>query len=83
MLGHLLAITEGRQMVALLTRLEWASGARRRNVLHRHSRYLGQVTLTRRPRWIAGSSGSPRHNFAWQVWSESPTGRDPSIWFRP
>ena len=27
-----------------------------------------KVIVTKRPRWIAGSTGSPRHNYAWFVW---------------
>jgi hypothetical protein len=27
-----------------------------------------KIVVTKRPRWIAGSTGSPRHNYAWFVW---------------
>ena len=27
-----------------------------------------KIIVTKRPRWIAESSGSPRHNYAWFVW---------------
>lgn len=27
-----------------------------------------KVIVTKRPRWIEGSKGSPRHNYAWFVW---------------
>jgi hypothetical protein len=27
-----------------------------------------KIVVTKRPRWIEGSTGSPRHNYAWFVW---------------
>lgn len=27
-----------------------------------------KIIVTKRPRWIAGSTGSPRHNYSWFVW---------------
>ena len=27
-----------------------------------------KIIVTKRPRWITGSTGSPRHNYAWYVW---------------
>jgi len=27
-----------------------------------------KIVVTKRPRWIEGSTGSPRHNYAWYVW---------------
>lgn len=27
-----------------------------------------KVIVTKRPRWVEGSKGSPRHNYAWFVW---------------
>jgi len=40
----------------------------------KHPAYAGKVVVTKRPRWIAGSKGSPRHNYAWYIWD---FGRDP------
>lgn len=27
-----------------------------------------KIVVTKRPKWIAGSTGSPRHNYAWFIW---------------
>lgn len=27
-----------------------------------------KIVVTKRPRWVAGSTGSPRHNYAWFCW---------------
>jgi hypothetical protein len=27
-----------------------------------------KVVVTKRPRWIADSTGSPRHNYSWFIW---------------
>lgn len=31
--------------------------------------YFGKQVLLWRPRWIPGSTGSPRHNYAWYIWA--------------
>ena len=38
------------------------------------ARFAGAVMLTARPRWVerGGDDASPRHNFAWAVWSGTP-----------
>jgi hypothetical protein len=33
-----------------------------------HPAYMLKICVTKRPRWIEGSKGSPRHNYAWYVW---------------
>lgn len=54
-------------MVAMLLRNEYDSAASRRD-LFEHESFSIKLVLTKRPRWVAGSSGAPRHNFAWYVW---------------
>jgi hypothetical protein len=60
--------------VALLVRAEWLTPKARRKLVHEHSHFAGAVMLTTRPRWIERTkdSASPRHNFAWAVWSAEP-----------
>jgi hypothetical protein len=33
--------------------------------------YSRKIIVTKRPRWVKGSTGSPRHNYAWYVWDFS------------
>lgn len=30
--------------------------------------FAAKIVVTKRPRWIEGSTGSPRHNYAWFIW---------------
>ena len=48
-------------------RHEWECAANRDGLLDEEP-FAGMLTLTCRPRWIAGSTGSPRHNYAWFIW---------------
>jgi hypothetical protein len=68
--------------VALLVRAEWLIPNARRHLLHEHPHFAGAVMLTARPRWVerGGDDASPRHNFAWAVWSGTPRVGDP--WLR-
>lgn len=56
--------------VAMLLRHEWDSGVQTQELTD-HPAYAGRVTLRYRPRWIKGSTGSPRHNYAWFLWDWS------------
>ena len=68
--------------VALLVRAEWIVAKARRRLVHEHPHFAGAVILTARPRWMERTpdSASPRHNFAWVVWSAAPRVGDP--WLR-
>jgi hypothetical protein len=66
---HALELTRPvRGFVAFLVRSEWTSAACRRSLVHQHPALVLKIDLTRRPRWVADSSGSPRHYFSWIVW---------------
>jgi hypothetical protein len=68
--------------VALLVRAEWLIPKARRPFVHEHPHFAGAVMLTARPRWVerGDDDASPRHNFAWAVWSGTPRVGDP--WLR-
>jgi hypothetical protein len=68
--------------VALLVRAEWLIPKARRRLVHEHPHFAGAVMLTARPRWVerGDDDASPRHNFAWAVWSGTPRVVDP--WLR-
>jgi hypothetical protein len=72
---HLIGLgAHDRCSVALLVRSEWIVPKARRKLVHEHAHFAGAVMLTARPRWVerAQYSASPRHNFAWAVWSAAP-----------
>lgn len=59
--------------VCMLLRHEWDCAASRKD-LFTEKPFAMKVVLTKRPRWIADSTGSPRHNFGWFVWSWTHNG---------
>jgi hypothetical protein len=64
-----LALTrERRGMAALLLRHEYDCAAGRVDLFNQPP-FAQKIILTFRPRWIADSTGAPRHNYAWFVWN--------------
>jgi hypothetical protein len=81
--AHLIELgVRDRCGVALLVRAEWLIPGARRKLVHEHLHFAGAVMLRTRPRWVERTqdSASPRHNFAWGVWSAAPRIGDP--WLR-
>jgi hypothetical protein len=65
MLKHALALMEPvKGLCIFLCRNEWDSSARRAPLFD-HPAFAFKVILRHRPRWIEGSTGAPRHNYAW------------------
>ena len=62
-----------RGKVAMLLRNEFDCAAARRNVFDHP--FAMKIVLLKRPRWIDGSTGSPRHNYAWYVWDWNYDGK--------
>jgi hypothetical protein len=57
-------------VVAMFLRNEWDC-AKERMDLFRELPFALKIIVTKRPRWIPGSKGSPRHTYAWYVWDWS------------
>lgn len=55
-------------LVCMFLRNEWDSAKTRNDLFSDWNLFAGKIVLTSRPRWIEGSDGSPRHNYAWFVW---------------
>jgi hypothetical protein len=60
-------------VVAMLLRNEYDSAKSRVDLFERP--FARKVVLTTRPRWIEGSTGAPRHNYAWFIWDWTWTDR--------
>jgi hypothetical protein len=60
-----------------ILRNEWDS-AKCRADLFRHPAFCEKIVLLHRPRWIAGSTGAPRHNYSYFHWSWSKALRAPT-----
>jgi hypothetical protein len=67
------ALVEGQQVefVVALFRSIWGAEPGRLHLLNRPS-FFGEILCCWRPRWIAGSEGSPMHAYAWSVWRKRP-----------
>jgi hypothetical protein len=76
---NLVDLVEPQQVdfVAALFRAIWGAEPGRLPYLNRPSFY-GEILCCWRPRWIAGSQGSPMHAYAWYVWRKEPR-RGPSL----
>lgn len=76
---HGLVVTKNKGgFVALLMRTDWSAAAGRTKLLQ-HPAFAMKLELTRRPRWIEGSTGSARHNYAWFLWDWRTVGEPPTI----
>jgi hypothetical protein len=68
---------QGIDFMAMLMRSEFSSGKskRRRLKFGECEHFMGELTLTTRPRWDYGDpdapeNAAPRHNFSWFLWSK-------------
>lgn len=67
-LRHAIALMEPvNGIVAMFLRNEFDCGSKRADLFSHHPSYALKVVCTERPRWIEGSTGSPRHNYSWFV----------------
>jgi hypothetical protein len=71
--SNLIALVEGQRVdfVAALFRSIWGAEPGGLPYLNRRSFY-GEILCCWRPRWIAGSEGSPKHAYARYVWRKTP-----------
>jgi hypothetical protein len=69
---NLFALVEGQhvEFVASLFRSIWGAEPGRLPSLTRSSFY-GEILCCWRPRWIAGSEGSPMHAYTWYIWRKT------------
>lgn len=78
------ALDYGVPLVAMLTRLEFASG-RTRTDMFRRSEYAFEVKLTNRPRWDwwfrDEPESDPRHYYSWHVWDDRTIGQRPTVFY--
>lgn len=66
---HSLKLTQERRgAVAMFLRNDRDMAMKRQHLFEDHPAYCMKVCVLKRPRWIEGSTGSPRHNYAWYFW---------------
>jgi hypothetical protein len=68
-------IDDGKiETAILLLRATWTHAATR-NWMMSHPALAHEVRLSWRPRWIADTTGSPRHDYVWVAWSRLSIGQ--------
>jgi hypothetical protein len=72
-----------RAMVAMLLRHEWDCAVERRDLFDRCPHYAAKITLLKRPRWIDGTTESPRFPFAWFIWRPDHRGVPAALYCHP
>lgn len=65
---------------AMLMRHEVDCASSRKKFFESCPYYAARLILTWRPRWIEGSTGSPRHNYDWFCWAPNQKGRAQSYY---
>lgn len=67
---HALKLTHVRGgLVAMFLRNEYdMASTGRADLFEGHPAFAMKICVTKRPRWIEGSKGSPRHSYAWFIW---------------
>lgn len=74
-MSRCVALANAGKTCALLMRNEVDSAGTRHKFFTGCPVFDTKLTLLWRPRWIAGSTGSPRHNYAWFIWSPAAVNR--------
>jgi hypothetical protein len=78
---HAIELTKPyKGIVAMIMRTDWGS-AKGRYPVTKHPSFAMKLELTKRPRWIADTTGSPRHNYSWYFWDWKTVGNDAVIRF--
>ncbi len=60
--------SEKKGMVAMLLRTDFDHAKTRKRLFADHPAFAKKLVLTKRIRWIEGSTGSPSFNHAWMIW---------------
>lgn len=72
---HALELTKATGgSVAMLLRNEYDCAKERIGLFNDHPAFVRKIVSCTRPRWIDGTTGSPRHVYAWYVWSWAHSG---------
>lgn len=80
---HALKLMEPqRGQVAMFLRNEYDCSKGRMDLFSAHP-FAKKIVVTKRPRWVAGSTGSPRHNYSWFVWDFNHVGAPEIVYSHP
>jgi hypothetical protein len=77
-----LSLVPATGFVAMLLRADFDSARTRRHLFADCQAFSKKVVLTKRIRWIEGSTGSPSFNHAWYLWDATHRG-PPKLAYEP
>ena len=64
LMAHLLRVYPQARH-AYLVRANYLAPATRGGIIHNNPRFAGSIVISKRPRWIEGSAGSPAVDYSW------------------
>lgn len=77
---HALKLTEPiLGMVIMLGRSDFDFARSRKHLFGDSPIFAGRLNMSKRPRWIEGTTGAPRFNYSWYWWDHLKEAREPPI----
>lgn len=73
-IAHAIGLTRPRGFVAMLLRTDFDHAKTRAQLFGAGQAFSKKLVLTKRIRWIEGSTGSPSFNHAWFIWDWQHSG---------
>ena len=64
LMAHLLSVYPQARH-AYLVRSAYLAPAKRGDLIHSNNRFAGEIKISKRPKWIQGSTGSPAVDYSW------------------
>ena len=66
---------------AYLVRANYLAPAKRGEIIHNNPRFSGSIVISKRPRWVEGSKGSPAVDYCWIIYDREGRTAAPKLAF--
>ena len=80
LMAHLLRVYPQARH-AYLVRANYLAPATRGGIIHNNPRFAGSIVISKRPRWVEGSKGSPAVDYSWIVYDREGRTAAPKLAF--
>lgn len=80
LMAHLLNVYP-RARHAYLVRANYLAPAKRGGIIHNNNRFAGSIVISKRPRWIEGSAGSPAVDYSFILFDREGRTAPPKLAF--
>ena len=80
LMGHLLNVYPQAKH-AYLVRSAYLAPAKRDGLIHNNSRFAGEIKISKRPKWIENSKGSPAVDYSWILFDREGRTAAPKLAF--